>query len=336
MASSHSSNTNDFAALDAKARDHFDQKLAKVHHSLFAQPIGIYDIYENNVWIPSVPQRLQLDYYLRNFNNIARGNYRAHPSKSLDINRTIWYYDVSKLHSLSNRLDVVRHNVVLMAFIMIAKQLGLDTSSFHEPGAEVFIEAYMEAWLSKTCGMDRHENVHSCQEELVKVWMNSDFDLCYFPDKARRDMIQAIYYMQQMVSELVTIQPDHFYAAVLSGEVPRDAFEKEGPLLVLHWVFAKMRNEQKQKDEEAAAEEAMEIEHMDRPVGFFVDTKPVRMDVSPVSDLLVDIEPGVVEQALPNEVRRSWISVEQALKIMKDVDKDFLTQAMERATLGRD
>ena len=104
---------------------------------------------------------------------------------------------------------------------------------------------------------------------------------------------------------------------------------------MLLWVFAKMQKEVKRKeDERKALEEDMDVD-MDRDnSGVFV--RPFRMDRSPTTDLLVDIEPGVVDQALPNEVRRPWITVEQALRIVQSVKNDFLTQAMERATLGRD
>ena len=103
--------------------------------------------------------------------------------------------------------------------------------------------------------------------------------------------------------------------------------------MVLRWVFAKMQKEVKRKeDERKALEEDMDVD-MDRDnSSMFV--RPVQMDTSPTTDLLVDIEPGVVEQALPNEVRRPWITVEKALQIVQSVKKDFLTEAMERATLG--
>ncbi|KAI4913066.1 uncharacterized protein J4E92_009938 [Alternaria infectoria] len=335
MASSNSSSTLNFAALDAKARNNFNIKLSRVHDAVFAQPIGIHDVYENDsstLDIPSIPKHLQLDFFFRNFNDIARGNYRAHSSKSLEVNRAIWYYEVSKQHCLSNRIDVVRLNIILMAFIMISKQLGLDASSLYDTGADAFISAYIEAWLSKTCGLDVHE--HSFQEELVRLWMDSGFDLVYFPEKARREMFKAVWQMKQMVSELTTIRPESFYAMVLSNEVPRELFKKEGPMLVLHWVFAKMKKEEQRK--EAEAEQEAEWNKGGVVPGVFVDTKPVRMDQSPVTDLLVDIEDGVVEQALPDEVRKPWITVANALKIMQDVQKDFLTEAMERATLGRD
>ena len=203
MATFNTAGTGDFPSLDAKARAHLEKKLSKVHKSVFTEainPITIDDVYRDAdaIEIPAIPKQFQLDFFFQNFNNIARGGYRPHSSKSLDVNRAIWYYEVSKQHTLASRIDVVRHNIVVMAFVMIAKKMNLDTSDLYEPGAEVFFEAYIEAWLSKTCGDERE---HALQEELVRTWMSSGFDLVTFPERARRDMYAAIWNLQQMVSD---------------------------------------------------------------------------------------------------------------------------------------
>jgi hypothetical protein len=336
MASPDSSGTMDFSALDTKARDNFDKKLAKVHHSVLPPDITVEDVYDNDgapLYIPNIPNHLQLDFFFRNFNDIARDNYRAHSSKSLDVNRTIWYYEVSNTHCLTNRVDVVRYNIVPMAFIVIAKKLNIDTSSWCEPGSEAFCSAYMEAWLAKTCGLGEQE--HSCQEKLVQTFMDSGFGLCYFPDRARKDMMKAMWNLGQMVSEWTIIKPENLYEAVLSGEISRDIFEMEGPMLVLHWVFAQAKKEKERKEEDEVVAMAMNM-NIEDTVDYYIDTNPVRMDRGLVADLLVDIEPGVVEMSLPNENRKPWISVAQALNIVQEVKEDFLTELMGRTTLGRE
>ena len=328
MASLSLSGTNDLSALDAKARANLAQKLSKIHPSVLTRPLTIHDIYNVNeaaLYIPHIPSDLQLDFFFRNYNDIARCNYRPHSAKPFDVNRAIWYYGVSKFHTLSNRIDVVRYNVIVMAFITIAESLGQNTSDLYDPGASAFIKAYMKAWLSKTCG----EDDQSDQEALVHIWMNSGFDLCYFPDRARRDMMQAVWKLQRMVSELRTVRPEDFLVAVKENQVPRDIFEREGPMLVLHWAFAHMKKEQARKALNTPSEQGA-------PVSSSVDISSVRLDQSPASDLLVDIEWGVVEQVLPYEGRKSWITPEKSLSIVQSVEEDFLAGWMEKVTLGRD
>ena len=144
-------------------------------------------------------------------------------------------------------------------------------------------------------------------------------------------MMVAVWNLLQMVSKMTTMEPEHFLTAVRKGKVRGDVFEREGPILVLHWVFAHMKKEKERKEMEIyeGTGEPGAYENL-----FVVDTAPIRVDESPLSDLLVDVEPGVEDMSLPDEGRRPWITVENALSIVQDVKKDFLTGLMGNVSLG--
>jgi hypothetical protein len=54
------------------------------------------------------------------------------------------------------------------------------------------------------------------------------------------------------------------------------------------------------------------------------------------TDLLVDIEPGAVEQVLPDSGKMTWITPEAAVGIVQSVKEDFLTKMMSRTVIKED
>ena len=155
-------NTNtllDFPTMDAQARENLSYKLWKIPPRLLTRPLTVQDIYTKDMAalnIPHIPTHLQLDFFFRHYNDIACGNFQPHASKPFDVNRVIWYFEVSPLHSLSNDYSDVRYNVIPMAFVLVAKMLNKDTRAFCDPSTKSFTTAYMHAWLAETCGLENH------------------------------------------------------------------------------------------------------------------------------------------------------------------------------------
>lgn len=151
-----------------------------------------------------------------------------------------------------------------MVFITIAETLDQNMSDLYHPAANAFVKACMRAWLSKTSGNDDQSD----HEALVHIWMNSGFDLCHFPDRARRDMVKEVWKLQRMVSDLTTVRPDDSLVEVEEKRVPHDILKREGPMLVLHWAFAYMKKEQARKALKTPSEQ-------EAPMSPFVDISSV-------------------------------------------------------------
>ncbi|CAO2650099.1 Nn.00g013910.m01.CDS01 [Neocucurbitaria sp. VM-36] len=306
----------DFSALDRKARENLAIKMKKKPARLMARAPTLGDIYKVNVnglYIPRVPNELQLDFYFRHFNDIALGNYRAHSSKGVDINRAIFYYELSDYNSWSNHFSVVRHNVTIMAFIWMAHTMGKDTSSFCNPNTEAFWKAYI--------GMSDF----SYQESFLKVWHECDYQLLRFPHSAEKKIKAAVWRLRQMVTSIQHVEPENFLEAASQRRIDDAIFNREGPLLALRWVFAHMQNGKLRMEKEsvvATDEEMMDLDH-----------GMVHWSKSPVSDLLVGVTPGIVEQPLPPTDRQPWITSEKAPEILQSVQEDDLAEMMARISL---
>jgi hypothetical protein len=68
MANPHAPNNDNFSITDAKARRILEEKLSKIHRSILNRSITIQDIYGINkaaLYIPNIPNHLQLDFLSR-------------------------------------------------------------------------------------------------------------------------------------------------------------------------------------------------------------------------------------------------------------------------------
>jgi hypothetical protein len=69
---------------------------------------------------------------------------------------------------------------------------------------------------------------------------------------------------------------------------------------------------------------------------FFEDTTGIRVDRGIITDLLVDIKPSAVQQALPDSGKMAWITPEAAVGIVQSMKENFLTKTMSRTVIKAD
>jgi hypothetical protein len=115
--------------LDAIARRHFRDKLEKVKKRVPSlQNLTIEDYYflSEQVHISYIPRELQVDFVCANFGDIRAGGFVAHRSKSLEVNRAIWYYILDEQHCFSRHFRDIRYNIILMAIMWAARILKSD------------------------------------------------------------------------------------------------------------------------------------------------------------------------------------------------------------------
>ncbi|KAH6621976.1 hypothetical protein C7974DRAFT_214211 [Boeremia exigua] len=328
---------------DARARENLETKLAKVPLRTLPHHRDVHDYYTKNeakLRVANVPDDLQLDFFLRNYNEIAAGNFKASSLKSLQVNRAIWYYQLSEQHSFSNHFDVVRINICIMAFLFVVRiSHGGNIDGYCDDSGQSFFILYLRGWLPMHWGGDQ-----TAPDSLIKYWQDSGLDLIRFKSKPLVKAKAAISSMSQMVPEMSHLEAENLIADLRSGKISEDIFEREGPMLALHWIFTFMKSSkdkmEKEKDDVTRGVEhglaGDEDETMEEVDDF--DLSTVSWHESPVSDLLVDIVPGIEDRPLPTEgveQRQPWMDPTKALEILQMVKQDHLTELMARSSITK-
>jgi hypothetical protein len=89
--------------------------------------------------VPQVPPHFQLAAYFTLYNDIAKANFLADKSLSMEINKAIWFYGLDKAHPFSRFFDQIRCNIILMAFVWAS---NFDPR-YSKGGCKEFVKAFL-------------------------------------------------------------------------------------------------------------------------------------------------------------------------------------------------
>ncbi len=127
-------------ALHKAAEHNLAIKTSKIPREIMLLP-SLHSIYfhPEEAVVPQVPPHFQLAAYFTLYNDIAKANFLADKSLSVEINEAIWFYGLDKAHSFSRFFDQIRYNIILMAFVWAS---NFDPRYCKE-GCKEFVKAFL-------------------------------------------------------------------------------------------------------------------------------------------------------------------------------------------------
>ncbi|KAH5083854.1 hypothetical protein HBI52_114280 [Parastagonospora nodorum] len=179
---------------------------------------------------------LQLPFYFRNYNTIAKSNFMAEKgvTQHFDITRAIFYYGIDELHCFSRRSHHVRYNIILMAFAWTS---GFDTK-YCKAGCENFVKAYIKAWIEGL--VFEHEMIDTRERDaFFGEWKTGPFDLYFFTDGYAKTMRARLRAHRERFTALGTSPlVSDFLLTLKNGELSDAAFEENGAALAFQWAMS--------------------------------------------------------------------------------------------------
>jgi hypothetical protein len=196
---------------------------------------------------PCAPPYVDLHVLFKNFNEIARVGYIAHPRLNMILNAIIFYYGLDKLYSFNNDLDQSRLNLFLAVLKWGWKLVGNIEPHFLD--SEPLWGRYIAAWLESLLAGDNFRH----REDFLETWRTSKYDLVWFTKSFKVTMAKV---MQELGAgkPLVDSHAD-FLKKCAQDMISPAEFKRIGPSVAIHYIFEQHKKKQEREEKDRLAAE---------------------------------------------------------------------------------
>jgi len=134
--------------LHRKATRLLEIKLARVPRRIFASgsrpTIHEYYVKAPTIYVPSILEQYQLEYFLANYNAVLVADFKAIKTPGVDIDavKAIWYWQIDKSHPFIRYHAVVRCKILTDIIVGASRNPG----AYCPGSAQRFIHTFDLAW----------------------------------------------------------------------------------------------------------------------------------------------------------------------------------------------